>query len=251
MKSFHSEHVTCMHNSSKGRKVALGLIILSLGFVFLFDNLGILPQSIKSVVISWPMLLVAIGIINLFGRNSYFAGLIMIVIGLFFITPRLFDFAFNFTSILWPVLLIIIGLLIIFRKGLGRSPKPDFEFNQQNFDDPESTIDEVNVFGGSKHNIISQNFKGGKITSIFGGTELDFTNAQLAEGTNFLEMVCIFGGASIILPSDWVVRSEVVSILGGFADQRKSVPRFENNGKLLVIKGVAIFGGGEIKSIKS
>ena len=235
-------------NNSNGRKLALGLIIISLGFVFLLDNLGVLPVSAKSVIISWPMLLIGIGVVNLFGRTSYFAGLIMIVIGTFFIVPHMFCFNFNFASLLWPLLLIILGVLIIFRRG--RHKAHHFE-NNTTYVETENAIDEVNIFGGSKHNVVSQNFKGGKITSIFGGTELDFTNAKLADGVNVLDLVCIFGGASIIVPADWTVRSEVVSIMGGFSDQRKSFPPFEVSGKQLVIKGVAIFGGGEIKNFKS
>ena len=112
-------------------------------------------------------------------------------------------------------------------------------------------IEEINIFGGSRKSILSQKFMGGRIISVFGGTELDFTDAKLNEGTNFLEIICAFGGISIIMPSDWQVKSEVISIIGGFADRRTRISNVViTNNKELIIKGIAIFGGGDIKSFK-
>ncbi len=235
---------------SKPRKLAFGMIILVLGALLLADNLGMMPWGLKSIVFSWQMLLIVIGILNLFGRHS-FTGVVLIFIGGFFLLPEIFAFAFSFSKLFWPLLLIFVGILIIFRHALGLNRNGKFENipNRPTGDNTEGFIDEVNIFGGSKQRYMSQSFKGGKITSIFGGSEIDLTQACLAEGTNILELVCIFGGSSIIVPSDWYVRSEIVSILGGFADKRINNPSI-NHERQLIIKGVAIFGGGDIKSIK-
>jgi predicted membrane protein len=235
---------------SKPRKLAFGMIVLVLGALLLADNLGMMPWGFKSIVFSWQMLLIGIGVLNLFGRHS-FTGVILIFIGGFFLLPEIFAFTFSFSKLFWPILLIMIGILIIFRHTLGFNRYDRYKDipNKPTEDNTEGFIDEVNIFGGSKQRYMSQSFKGGKITSIFGGSEIDLTQAQLAEGTNVLEMVCIFGGSAIIVPSDWHVRSEVVSILGGFADKRINNPAMAHD-RQLIIKGVAIFGGGEIKSIK-
>ncbi|NJK98795.1 MAG: cell wall-active antibiotics response protein [Bacteroidales bacterium] len=83
----------------------------------------------------------------------------------------------------------------------------------------------------------------------FGGSVYDFTESELADGKNVLEVVNIFGGTKFIIPSHWNVHVEVVSIFGGFADKRKAgITLPQNLSKELYIKGVAIFGGGEIKS---
>jgi predicted membrane protein len=235
---------------SKSKKLVFGVLIVCLGTFLLTDNLGLLPWEMKSIVFSWQMFLIAIGILSLFGRNS-FTGIILIFIGAFFLIPEIFAFSFNFTRLFWPVLLIAIGLVMIFRHGLGLSGHihatrfNNFHAEKKTADD---YIDEVNIFGGSKQRYMSQNFKGGKITSIFGGSELDLTQSSLAEGTNVLELVCIFGGSSIIVPSDWHIRSEVVSILGGFADKRHVTASTSVKDRELVIKGVAILGGGDVKS---
>jgi len=196
------------------------------------------------------MLLIAIGCMNLFSRKGYFGGLIMILIGFFFLIPEIHFFSFDFTRLFWPILLIAIGLLIIFRRSIGSGMNHKYVHCKNNpTSNGDGYIDEVNIFGGSKQQNVSQNFCGGKITAVFGGSELDLSRAKLAEGVNVLDMVCIFGGTVIIVPSDWHVRTEVVSILGGFADKRHNIPTAAvTRDRELIIKGVTIFGGGEIKS---
>ena len=89
------------------------------------------------------------------------------------------------------------------------------------------------------------------MTAIFGGTEIDLTKAALAPGRNAIELACIFGGATIIVPDDWNVKIEVTPILGGFNDSRKLISGTPvDPSKQLVITGAVIFGGGEVKSYK-
>ena len=49
-------------------------------------------------------------------------------------------------------------------------------------------IDYVNIFSGAERQLITDNFKGGKITSIFGGGEVDLTRSSLAPGDNAIEI---------------------------------------------------------------
>lgn len=59
----------------------------------------------------------------------------------------------------------------------------------------------------------------------------------------------MFGGVELIVPSDWVVHIEVASVLGSFADKRIVNSTVSEPGKELYIKGVVVFGGGEIKNL--
>jgi hypothetical protein len=110
----------------------------------------------------------------------------------------------------------------------------------------EDWLDDVAVFGGGDRIIASQQFKGGKITYIFGGSKLDFTQAKLAPGRSQLDMTMIFGGTKLIIPEGWDVKIEINSVFGGFSDKRvKSIVVTESD-RTLVLTGVALFGGGEI-----
>ena len=112
----------------------------------------------------------------------------------------------------------------------------------------EGYIRQEDVFSGTKQKIVHQEFKGGKISNIFGGAEIDLSQATLAEGRNELIIECIFGGVTLIVPSDWKVLVEMSAILGGFQDKRSVIKEQPDATRVLVIKGSAIFGGGEIKS---
>ena len=110
-------------------------------------------------------------------------------------------------------------------------------------------IDELNIFGGGERTISSDNFKGGKFTAVFGGSTIDFLDAKLATGTNVIDVFMVFGGVKFVIPSHWDVKVDVVSIFGGFSDKRRNVSVKSDSESMLVIKGIAIFGGGEMKSM--
>ena len=233
---------------SRMRKIIFGFLVIIAGSLLIGFNMGYIPAEYKAIVFSWQMLLIAIGVTNLFGKDHWVFGTILIAIGAFFLAPLIHQFNFDFTGLLWPALLIVLGLIIIFKKGhrhnrMGQPWKsPHTEFKMES-----GYIEESNVFSGNKHVMIPGEFKGGKISNIFGGTEIDLTQTTLPEDTVFLEIECVFGGVSLIVPSDWNVQIAVKSVMGGFNDKRRIIRTNGNKGKL-VIKGSAVFGGGEIKS---
>jgi hypothetical protein len=82
---------------------------------------------------------------------------------------------------------------------------------------------------------------------IFGGGELDLTEAVLTDRETVITAVCLFGGLEITVPEGMAVRSEVVGIFGG-----TEVPSDPGTpgAPMVVVKGAAIFGGIEIKRPK-
>jgi len=119
------------------------------------------------------------------------------------------------------------------------------------WEESDATVDDyINstaVLGGVKRNVLSKKFKGGEVVSVFGGNELNFSQADIQHPI-VLDTTQIFGGTSLIVPPHWEVRSEVVAILGGVSDKRMMLPGGYDPNKVLIIKGVAIFGGLDIKS---
>ena len=111
----------------------------------------------------------------------------------------------------------------------------------------EDFVDSTSIFGGAKKNIISKTFKGGDLVNIFGGTDLDLTQADFT-GSAVIELTTIFGGTKLIVPSNWSIKSEAVIIFGGLEDKRKMPVVSDNPDKVLILKGTVIFGGIEIKS---
>ncbi len=236
----NSQRITRKCGSSHGR--GFGLILIVLGLLLLAGNIGLIPESVKEVIFRWPMIIVVIGLVNIL-RRELLAGVILLAIGGFFMLPHLVP-GLTMADIwkYWPVLLILGGLQIFSRRSRLTNRPELRELNQADF------IDEVAVFGGNVARIESQNFQGGKITSIFGGSELSFAGSKLSKEGAVIDIVAVFGGSKIVVPREWNIKVEVMSILGGFSDKRPQVMQEQPASPTLIIKGVAIFGGGEITS---
>ncbi|MBL7111785.1 MAG: hypothetical protein ISS19_07590 [Bacteroidales bacterium] len=231
-------------NCRRMKKYALGAVAILAGLILLGLNVGFIPITWKSIIFSWQMLLIALGVISLFGRESYVPGIILILVGGIFIIPKFGVLPFSVHSLFWPAILIAIGLIVLF-KGFRR---PGLHRSKGNLILEEGYINEETIFGGTKQQVTHQSFKGGRISCIFGGAEVDLTKAALAPGEHTLEISAIFGGATVIVPADWKVVVKNSSILGGFEDKRRVIKESPDPTRILIIKAEAIFGGGEIKS---
>lgn len=108
-------------------------------------------------------------------------------------------------------------------------------------------LDAVSVFGGVKKTILSKNFRGGEIVNIFGGAELDFTQADI-NGRVIIDITQIFGGTKIIVPSHWQVVPDLAAVFAAIDDKRMKMTATPNSDKILVLKGVSIFAGVDVRS---
>jgi hypothetical protein len=108
---------------------------------------------------------------------------------------------------------------------------------------PDADADEIDlvaIFDELDFRSEAQAFRGGRVECWFGGGTLDLRGATLHPDGAVLHTQAIFGGGSVIVPSDWVVTTNVVGI-GGAGDARgEDVP---HAGPSLTIDGTAVFGG--------
>lgn len=230
-----------MDEHKSNRRAILGLILIFAGLLLIAINFHWIPWNWRGVFFSWQALLILIGLFFLASRENRLAGYILIGIGAFFMIPRIWDIPFEWHRLFWPVLLLALGLLIITRRwGIHRVP----------VEDSMDYVDDMAVFGGGDRVVTSQNFKGGKMTAIFGGSKFDFRSASLAKGRNVIDVFFMFGGTKLIVPTNWDVKIEISAIFGGFSDKRRPRPdEIRDPSKELILKGFAIFGGGEIADI--
>ena len=217
-------------------RVIIGILLIILGGLFVLRNYDILDFPYE--YFTWEYFFILVGLLFFVLSRNKTAGIVVMAIGLFNLFPEL-----------WPLLLVLVGLYIIFcRKGHGRSSA-----EQVGTDQPTNSndyVESISIFGGGSKIITSDNFKGGSIVSIFGGSEINLVNSKLAEGDNNIEITALFGGSSLIVPADWNVVLDVLPIFGGFGDKRTKDPNTKIlEGRKLVIKGIVLFGGGEIKTI--
>lgn len=223
-------------SSHSNVRVIIGLVILALGVLMLLDNLDIIYFDLPFEIFRWQNILILIGVILLASSRNFNAGIILISIGLIFHFPEF-----------WPLILVALGLYIILRKSNSNFHKTKPEQTSKDFNSEE--LNEVSIFGGGKKYYRTESFTGGKITAIFGGSELNLMDCNLAEGEHTLDLFMMFGGATLLIPSSWKIEIDLIPIFGGFSDSRRKDPNLvEQPGKVLKIKGLVIFGGGEIKN---
>lgn len=226
------------------RRAILGIVLVLLGVFVLADNLNWFSISIFDLIFSFPTLIIFIGVISLNHKGHNAFSYALIGFGVLLLAIRISGVPFDTHRLLLPAIFVTIGILILFRK------KKEHRFCENEVKESSSDyLDEVNVFGGSERKITSKSFKGGKITAVFGGSSYDMLDCELAEGKNVIDVVNIFGGTKMLIPSDWKIHVEVISIFGGFADKRKKYnDSMTTSQKELHITGIVIFGGGEIKN---
>ena len=100
---------------------------------------------------------------------------------------------------------------------------------------------------GVKKSSNAQTFRGGDLTAVMGGVEIDLRQASMEPGSEVtLDTLALWGGIEIRVPEDWEVRTPGFAIMGGFVDESR--PPSEPTGKRLLVGGMALMGGVEIKN---
>jgi len=222
-----------------------GVAIALVGLVILLDNLGIVAA--KNLYRFWPMILVAFGVMYFFSRGSRVWGAMLTVFGLLLQLDHLG--IINLTwGMIWGLGWIAVGVAVMWgslvaRRILPAKPDPNV--------DPSTTLADNVVFGGIERRLTTKDFRGGVATAIFGGIELDLSEAEMTQTEARLEVNAIFGGVELRVPYHWQVVSRGTPIFGGFVDKtrlRDSVDPNDPRKKVLVLTGAAIFGGVDVKN---
>lgn len=236
-------------------RVWAGLIVIAVGSIFLARQMDV---PIPSWVISWPSFFIVLGLF--IGAKHAFRDwgwIILVLIGTTLHALRFVDQDFEYHKLIWPLVIIAAGIIIIFKPRnrekiwRGRNDQTIHgstvtEGEQKRFGD--NTFENVNIFGGSKRVIISKDFHAGEVVTVFGGSEINFMQADI-NGRAEIELVQIFGGTKLIIPPNWHLQSEeLVCIFGGVDDKRAPSSLTPDGQKVLVLKGTCIFGGIDIRS---
>jgi predicted membrane protein len=231
-----------------------GLLLIVVGIFWVLHNTNMIDFQIR---VWWPLILIVIGLLHLYHHRRIFdfVSWLMIGLGVIFLltTNNIIDRHEIWKY--WPILLVIVGISIVFNRGRGFASRHHYKIDfkkgagkegEESRSSSEDRIDESTIFGSISKRITTKSFKGGSISVVFGGAEIDLRSAQLAEKGAVLDISTIFGGVDIRIPESWVVQTRSSAVLGG-VDAKYSNTE-ENTGKRLVINASAIFGGVDISN---
>jgi predicted membrane protein len=248
-------------SNREGGRVIAGLILVGIGAAFLLRNTGfILPNWL----FSWPVILILVGIYSgvkhNFRNNSW---IILIVIGGFFLADRFIP-EFRLAHTFWPVVIIGAGIIMMIR------PRRNSWFDKENWQnrdkwkekrgwgnhagsstamhDSSDSLHINSFFSGIERTMLSKNFQGGSIKAVFGGVDIDLSQADI-QGEVMIRLDVAFGGVKLIVPPHWTIKNEIDGLFHGVEDKRNfNATTLVDANKVLLLQGSVVFGGLDIKN---
>jgi hypothetical protein len=244
------------HHRQRLRHASLvpAVVLIAVGAIFFLNNLHIF--YFHDVWRYWPVILIAVGLVKLVDspdNSGRTGGAILLVLGAIFLAPNL---GFWDVSIgdLWPLFLIGLGALLLFQRvgtfqGGGWSGGSGSSAGSIAGSGPaQGTLNESAIFSGGKRRIVTPDFRGGELSAIFGGFDIDLRKAGIASDSAVLVVNAIFGGFDIKVPESWDVVLEVTAVFGGCDDRTVHPDSTLPGVKRLFLRGSAVFGGIDIKN---
>lgn len=249
MNRVRQRHMNMHHGGHRGKdKRWFGVALLIVGLVIMLKKFDVFYFDFHSM---WPWILITIGLLmGIKNKFSNIAPFILMGIGLAHLIPVFTIWGVTSKALLIPLSMILLGLFIIFKP---RKQKLWDERCQGNIRTVTNNDSELNVdvtFGGHKEVVTSKNFKGGNISTMFGGSEINLMNADNPDKTIALNLKVSFGGVELIVPSHWQVKNEISNTLGSVEDNRviQTYGGEHTDIVTLVLAGSCNFGSIEIKS---
>jgi hypothetical protein len=91
-------------------------------------------------------------------------------------------------------------------------------------------------------------FAGAEATAIMGGVELDLRYSAMDGDEVIIDTFALWGGIEIWVPAHWEIVSQGLPLMGAFEDKTHVTTHGGNRQPRLLVRGVAIMGGVEIKN---
>ena len=216
----------------------VGVIVIAVGVLMTLDNLQVV--NAERYLRFWPAGLIALGLIKVWhsrdGMGGSFGGFLFVVIGTWLLLEQTALVRVSFWD-MWPALLVFFGLFLVWQGLAG--PR------RRHAGDANARLNATAVLGGVARGNNSAAFRGGELTAVMGGCEIDLRHASI-DGEADIDVFALWGGIEIRVPPDWTVVSRVTPILGGVDD--KTRPPQGASRHCLVLRGFVVMAGVEIKN---
>src|SRR5699024_5835086 len=137
---------------------------------------------------------------------------------------------------IWPVFLVIVGIIVIFSRRID-IPR---------YAEIGDVLNSVAVFAETGIRSESDDFKGGKLTTVFGGVKVDLRHVEVSEQGAVSEITSVFGGVEFYVPENVRVEFGGTPIFGGFEDKTRRRVK-DGTEKVIYVQGTFVFSGVEVR----
>jgi len=237
------------HRGSVTARLAVGLVILALGIVYLADAVGIMSTS-EPRRFFWPAVFIAIGVTVLIEKksaHSQYWACGWLAAGFIDFAYQVYWIPFGITNLITPKLIFPLILLAIGARLVQRAVTA--QDSAAPSDGARSGGGQTRIFAllsGSERRTFAQPLKNAEVIAIMSGVKLDLTNAVFEGDRATLNVTAVMGGIEVFAPSEWSIVSDVTPILGAYVDKR--LPTATLPTKTLFIDGMVLMGGVEVKN---
>ena len=191
----------------------------------------------------WTLFIIVPAVVNIITNGIQFGNIILLLIGGGFLVEALDLFPnINVYAAMFALAAILIGIKIIIGKGSGHPVKGIFVSDRTKADD---ILEYLAVFGGIEVKNTSTDLQGGSVTAVFGGGDIDLTDAVVNYDIS-IDATAIFGGVTIYAPKNAKVVVTGIPIFGGYSNKTRD--NADPDAKVVKINCVSIFGGVEIEA---
>jgi hypothetical protein len=112
---------------------------------------------------------------------------------------------------------------------------------------PSNNLDYiVHIFGGGERSGRWEAAKKIIMVNIFGGGDIDFTDAKFSSPTVTVRLFCLFGGTNIYVPKEVNISCKTICLFGGINNKASS--NNDRNSPTVVVEGLILFGSATIKN---
>jgi predicted membrane protein len=218
-------------------QLVMGVLIVVVGLLFTLENVGVIDGH--DYLRYWPVALIAVGLLKLWQGTggAVFGGFIFVFAGVWLLLQGMGIVAVSLWN-LWPMLLVFAGASMVWRGMQAHAVEGTTV-------DAHSTVSALAILAGVNRGNASKTFRGGDLTAIFGGCQIDLRQAAI-EGEAVIDVFAMWGGIEIKVPENWSVSGRVTPILGGYEDKTRTVS--DGTNQRLLVRGLVIMGGVEIKN---
>lgn len=216
-------------------RIFIGLAIVGFGVASLLGAFDIinLKDTLATFATYWPLLIVAGGLLILISNpRDFMWSLLVMAAGVLLQLRELNILTFNVWALVWPVTVIAVGLSVLLNRSLSHKG-----VSKKELDDVDA------ILSSNSTRNKSDNYKGGDLSAIMGGVDLDLREASIKDEA-VLNLFVLCGGITIIVPKEWTIKSTVRPFAGAVEDKTMQL----KDGPTLRISGDAIFGSVEIKN---
>ena len=189
--------------------IAFGFIILGIGVILLLRKLGFF---IPSWVLTWPMILIVIGVFTLIKHEfKSFFGVVMLFIGSYFLLRNEFDLDFGIGQYIWPLGLISLGIYLITQKKRENRVLDEIRSNwDQKFNGPKGN-GSTNASSVEDAKVVDENGN----TASGAAADSGFTRTTGTSFADSLNIDAIFSGVNRKMMTKNFQGGKITAAFGG------------------------------------